>query len=296
MLFIRNNYRGILAVAAIVLLFLLIIPSALSEPDAVNDSIAVLPGLSHEEARKKDVLQKIGNYRILVIDAWDYSEEEIAALKKQGCKVYSYINVGSLEIWRPWYKNYRSLCLLPYEGWEDESWVNVTDSSWQEHCINLAGYYLERGIDGFFLDNIDVTEELEENAGFEKGDAEDAVTAIISGIRSLKDNPFSVIINGGASYLDYEIGKGNPFACDGICMESVYTEVTDYESDGSKAVPAADVRKKTEMLNGYLKKGIDVWDIEYTKNRLLAQDIRRKAARNGWSLYIASSYALDRPE
>ena len=296
MLFIRNNYRGILAVAAIVLLFLLIIPSALAEPDTVNDSIAVLPGLSHEDAGKKEVLQKVGNYRILVIDAWDYSEEEITALKKQGCEVYSYINVGSLETWRPWYKNYQSLCLLPYEGWEDESWVNVTGFSWQEHCVNLADYYLERGIDGFFLDNVDVTEELEENAGFERGNAEDAVTAIISGIRSLNDSHIPVIINGGTAYLDYEIGKGNPFACDGICLESVYTEVTDYESDGSKAAPDADVRKKTAMLNGYIEKGIMVWDIEYTKNRLLAQDIRRKAARNGWSLYIASSYALDRPE
>lgn len=290
----KLKWTGAFICAAI--LIILLIVSADSEPAAENNSIAVLPGLSRDDAMEAETLKKIGAYQILVIDAWDYTKMDIAALKKQGCRVYSYLNTGSLESWRPWYEDYQELCLLPYEGWPDESWVNVTTPSWRNHCIKTAEFYLKKGVDGFFLDNIDVCTELEENSIFKVGRAEDSITGIIAGIRSLKDGSVPVILNGGTDYLDYEFSRGNTNPCDGICMESVYTDVTDYENDGSKAASEADIRQKSAMLNSFRDKGLSVWDIEYTKNRLLAQSIRRKAARNGWFLYIASSYALDRPE
>lgn len=296
MTFYRKNYKWIWGLAGIALLCILLIPPALSEPEAENGSIAVLPGLSRDDAMTDEVLEKAGSYKVLVIDAWDYTKMDIEKLKKQGCRVYSYLNVGSLETWRPWYKDFESLCLLPYEGWPDESWVNVTDLSWQDHCIKTASFYLKKGIDGFFLDNVDVCQELEENSTFEKGQAEDSITAIVTGIRSLKDGPIPVILNGGTSYLDYEFSRGNINPCSGICLESVYTEAVNYETDESVPAAESDIREKTTKLKAYQEKGLTIWDIEYTKNRLLAQSIRRKTARNGWSLYVASSYALDRPE
>ncbi len=293
---IRKQGKFGAAAAVLVCLPVLFCILLLSPASSDAPKIAALPGLSHKDAMKEENLQKIGKYQILVIDAWEYSAEEISALKKQGCKVYTYLNVGSLENFRPYYDEYKNLCLLPYEGWPDESWVDVTDASWQGHCVSLAGDYLAKGIDGFFLDNVDVCMELEENRGFEKGPAESGIEAILTGIRGLEKESIPVILNGGTDFLDYEFSSGKRPACDGICLESVYTEVTDYEKNGSKAVGDAEVREKTKTLQSYQDQGLSVWDIEYTKNRLLAASIRRKAARNGWSLYISSSYALGRPE
>ena len=60
------------------------------------------------------------SYRKIVIDAQYFSKEEISSLKESGHIVYSYINLGSVEEFRPYFKTYEKYSLGVYENWDDE--------------------------------------------------------------------------------------------------------------------------------------------------------------------------------
>lgn len=65
-------------------------------------------------------IQKLYRYKAVVIDAQFFSKKEIHKLKNHKIKVYSYINIGSLENFRPYYNEFKHLALGHYENWDEE--------------------------------------------------------------------------------------------------------------------------------------------------------------------------------
>lgn len=59
-------------------------------------------------------LESLEDYQTVVIDAQYFSKEDIDEFRSGGHKVYSYINVGSLENFRDYYQNYSDLALGEY--------------------------------------------------------------------------------------------------------------------------------------------------------------------------------------
>ena len=102
-------------------------------------------------------IEQFADYEIVVIDAQYYPKEELDAFRSKGHKVFSYINIGSLEDFRDYYDEYKDLSLGAYEHWEEEVWVDVSQKRWQDFMLNdIAAGLLEKDIDGFFVDNCDV--------------------------------------------------------------------------------------------------------------------------------------------
>lgn len=126
-----------------------------------------------------------------------FRRKDIRKLHADGTKVYSYLNIGSVENFRPYYKTYEHLAIGDYENWEEEKWVNVADKDWQEFMDTLAGKLKKKGVDGFFIDNCDVYDYAH------KKDIFDGLTVIF------KENPG----NG-------ETGSGQwrRYLCDGISV------------------------------------------------------------------------------
>ena len=97
------------------------------------------------------------NYKKIVIDAQYFEEEEISKLKESGHTVYSYLNLGSVEKFRPYYKKYKKYSLGTYENWTDEKWIDVSQKEWQDFIVDeLAKDILDKGVDGLWVDNCDV--------------------------------------------------------------------------------------------------------------------------------------------
>ena len=95
-------------------------------------------------------LDRLGSFYTVVIDAQYYDADEINAFKDKGHKVYSYINVGSLEEFRDYYDEYKGLALGRYEHWDDEVWIDVTSKRWRDFIqLDLAPSLAGKGIDGF---------------------------------------------------------------------------------------------------------------------------------------------------
>lgn len=86
----------------------------------------------------RTAVPKLKNYETVVIDAQYFSKKDIRKLHADGTKVYSYLNIGSVENFRPYYKTYEHLAIGDYENWEKEKWVNVADKDWQEFMDTLA--------------------------------------------------------------------------------------------------------------------------------------------------------------
>ena len=81
-------------------------------------------------------IEQFADYEIVVIDAQYYPKEELDAFRSKGHKVFSYINIGSLEDFRDYYDEYKDLSLGAYEHWEEEVWVDVSQKRWQEFMLN----------------------------------------------------------------------------------------------------------------------------------------------------------------
>jgi len=99
--------------------------------------------------------------------------EDVAKLKRKsnGSKrlVISYINIGAAENWRYyWRPNWKlgtpSFLKKPYEGYENEIYVEYWDPAWQKIIFGNDDSYLKKiidaGFDGAYLDNTEAYSEL----------------------------------------------------------------------------------------------------------------------------------------
>lgn len=230
-------------------------------------------------------LKKLAGYKTVVIDAQYFSKKDISYLKKQGCVVYSYLNVGSLENFREYYATYENLTLGEYENWEEEKWIDVSSARWQKFLTSLEKKLINKGIDGFFVDNCDVYYQYPGEKIFE------GLTVILKHLRKYGK---PVIINGGDTYV-MEYRKRNGTLTDimtGVNQECVWSKI---EFDQGKFF--AQKKKDREYFQKYVEtcddEGLDVYLLEYTKSRTLKNRIKKYCSRMQFLYYISDSIELN---
>nr|MCR5350649.1 endo alpha-1,4 polygalactosaminidase [Acholeplasmatales bacterium] len=139
-----------------------------------------------------DDMDYMKQFKTIVIDAQYYTNDEINELKQNDNMVISYINVGAIENFRDYYNDYYDITLSNYENWEEERWVDVSQDKWKDFIINdLSTSILNKGVDGLFIDNLDVYYQYENDNIF------NGITYIM---RQLKKKTY-ISINGGDTYV-----------------------------------------------------------------------------------------------
>lgn len=268
--------------AAALLLCLLLALSACARtetPDAFAHDYGVFPGYTGD-------LAALADYQAVVIDAQYYSGAEIAAFRARGHSVYSYLNVGSLETFRDYYRDYQYLALGAYEHWDEEVWIDVGADAWQDFILQaLAPQLSAKGIDGFFVDNCDVY------YYYPRADILAGLTRILTGLRA---SGAYVLLNGGDACLDaYCASGGEPSdIADGINQESVFTAIDWARGTFGKA----DTISRdyfSDYVCRYAARGLDIYLLEYTDDALLSDRIAAYCAEHGFRYYIAASLELD---
>jgi cysteinyl-tRNA synthetase, unknown class len=123
---------------------------------------------------KQDMIQAISatNYDVVLIDLFfnetELTPADVKQLKTKANgkqrKVISYINIGSAEKFRYyWKKNWglhHPLWLKrKYEGYDDEFWVKFWEKEWQKIIFGNDNSYIKKiidaGFDGAYLDNVE---------------------------------------------------------------------------------------------------------------------------------------------
>lgn len=119
-----------------------------------------------------DFAKVAATFRIIDIDAdpdVGFSPAQITQLRSSGRnRVISYMNVGSCESFRSYYatnpaghKSCQGSGALTdkYFGFADEMWADLSNAAYQDLIVNyVAPRLAAQGVDGFFLDNMEVVE------------------------------------------------------------------------------------------------------------------------------------------
>lgn len=231
-------------------------------------------------------IDRLKDYETVVIDAQHFSKEQIEAFKARGHKVYSYINIGSLENFRSYYKEYKDLKLGKYEHWDEEIWINVADQRWQDFMLNdMIPNLTAKGIDGFFVDNCDVY------YNYRKPEILDGLTSIM---KSLVATGKAVLINGGDCYLDAYCKNGGSWrdVITGINQETVFSKII-WDKNKFGRAGKEDHKYFLSYIERYAKQGADIYLLEYTKDKKLIKEIEEYCANKGFGYYVSDSVELD---
>ena len=221
---------------------------------------------------------------MVVLDPSNFSPEQIRKIKSDGTKVYGYLNIGALENFRPYYEDFKKDSLAPYENWEEEYWMDVSNPQWQEFLINDLGQkYSSMGIDGFFLDNTDIYYQ------YPKEEIYQGLKTILTG---LKQYSLPLILNGGDTFVQKSIEDGSALSLfDGVNQECVFTKI-----DFTKPSYLSQDKETKAYYEEYLEKaktaGLSVYLTEYRADSVLSQEIKQYCKENGFLWYNAESLEL----
>ena len=231
-------------------------------------------------------IDRLKDYETVVIDAQHFTKEQIEAFKARGHKVYSYINIGSLENFRSYYKEYKDLKLGKYEHWDEEIWINVADQRWQDFMQNdMIPNLTAKGIDGFFVDNCDVY------YNYRKPGILDGLTSIM---KAMVATGKAVLINGGDCYLDAYCKNGGSWrdVITGINQETVFSKII-WDKNKFGRAGKEDHKYFLSYIERYAKQGADIYLLEYTKDKNLIKEIEEYCAKKGFGYYVSDSVELD---
>lgn len=113
-----------------------------------------------------DLAKLASTFRVINIDAdpagANFTDAQIVTMRAGGQnRVISYMNVGACETYRTyWPKCMASGAMTSvYDGYPDERWANLSNVAYQDLIVDeVAATLAARGVDGFFLDNLEVVE------------------------------------------------------------------------------------------------------------------------------------------
>ena len=232
-------------------------------------------------------LEQLKKYDLIVIDAQYFTKSDIELLHQNGTRVYTYLNIGSIENFREYYTAYEKLTIGRYEHWDEEKWVDVADPDWQKFIEQLSQELFEKGVDGFFIDNCDVYYYAPRESIFE------GLTAILQNIMTFDK---AVIINGGDTYVtEYRERYGAiDHIMTGVNQESVWSAI-----DFDKGTFYEQTRETRDYYCKYLEAcqadGMDVYLLEYTTDKKLIQKIKKYCNEHDFHFYISNSLELELP-
>lgn len=232
-------------------------------------------------------INKLTSYKEVVIDASYYTKAQIDFLHKKGVKVYSYLNIGSIETFRSYYNDFVSITLSNYENWDNEKWIDVSNTKWKDYVVNtLAKNLKAKGIDGFFLDNIDVYTQYKNDSTF------NGILDIITRLNSAYKLP--IIANGGYDFFTKALSKNLALSklVYGVNTESVYTTIN-FSNNTFIQNSAIDRQYAVDYLNSLKAKGVNIYIIEYTKDASLKKTIANFYNKLNFKYYISDSLSLN---
>lgn len=233
----------------------------------------------------RDSLLSLHNYDFLVLDAAYLNLEDVQQLKAQGNKqIFSYLNLGAIENFRPYYEDFLPCTLGNYEDWPEERWINVAEPTWQAFLRDCALAYKKIGIDGLFIDNCDV---------YYHFPTEEIYQGLENSLSQLHNLELPLLINGGDAYVKRCMDEGKQGLLYGINQETVFTAV-DFKNNSLGLSKAKDREYFQDYIESCAKKGLAVFLLEYSTDSKLQEEIQTYCQAKGFAYYIANSIELDR--
>lgn len=232
-----------------------------------------------------DAVMNLTGYDLLVIDGAYFTGEEIARLKAGGSRVYSYLNVGSLETFRPFFSDFSHLILAPYEDWPEEYWVDVTAAEWQEQVLAQGTALAEKGVDGFFIDNTDV---------YDHSPTPAVLQSLVDLLTALGGQGQDLIVNGGDVFVRAAVlSPPQPLVTiTGVNQECVFTSI-DFEGGRLTEQEEETRQYYQQYVEDCRAEGLAVYLLEYADTDRLLPEIASYCEAQDFIFFLAPAVELD---
>lgn len=162
-----------------------------------------------------EITEKLSDIDLLVIDAEYFSQNDIARLRENGVReIYSYINIGSIESFRSYDTDFEKYTLGAYENWPEEKWIDVSAPEWQACTASRVDALVQKGVDGFFVDNTDVYYNYPQESIYD---------GILTILDYMDHTGRKIMINGGDCFVKKYLTTEKNVLIDGVNQENVFT-------------------------------------------------------------------------
>ena len=241
-----------------------------------------------EEKHKSRMLAAAGDYDLIVVDADAFTATEIRKLKAKGAKVLTYLNVGAVETDRSYFSAAKrsGLLLGPYDNWPGEYWVTAQKDEWRQIILGLATTLKAKGVDGFWVDNLDVLYTAEEEYGWSGAQ----LTALYNNLQKILAGLHAegyVMINGGDVFVTRAIKAKQAGCFDGVNQETVFSSIIEYDPPGKFGKQSADERAYyQDYLSQVRMAEKDVCLHEYTNDAVIIREAQVYCKAMAFSLCV----------
>ena len=230
-----------------------------------------------------EIIEKLSDIDLLVIDAEYFSQNDIVSLRENGIhEIYSYINIGSIENFRSYDTDFEKYTLGAYENWPEEKWIDVSTPEWQECISSRVDALVQKGVDGFFVDNTDVYYNYPQESIYD---------GILTILDYMDHTGRKILINGGDCFVKKYLTTEKNVLIDGVNQENVFTAY-----DFSKDVYTKNDQSTREYYTEYLDLAMSHGCTAYTLEYATVPSIRRQAAayagKHGYICYISDNIGL----
>ncbi|MCH3906717.1 MAG: endo alpha-1,4 polygalactosaminidase [Sphaerochaeta sp.] len=191
-----------------------------------------------------DIITLAQGKSLVVVDPTLLTAEDIAEIQKRSTFVYGYLDIASVH------ENGESYPGTPlgYDPDRQVMWLQVSDPSWQEYCLERAKRLVAKGVDVLFIDGCD-------EYTFRR--YEGVYQAFVQMLDTLKTLGKPIIINNGDVFLTRALSEQGSGFVNGVNQEGLFTtRMFARRSETDQAY-------LSEFLALSKKHGLDVYVIEY---------------------------------
>ena len=230
-----------------------------------------------------EIIEKLSDIDLLVIDAEYFSQNDIARLRENGIReIYSYINIGSFESFRSYDTDIEKYTLGAYENWPEEKWIDVSAPEWQACTASRVDSLVQKGVDGFFVDNTDV---------YYNYPQESIYAGILTILDYMDHTGRKILINGGDCFVKKYLTTEKNVLIDGVNQENVFTAY-DFSKDVYTKNDQSTREYYTEYLGLAMSHGCAAYTLEYATDPAIRRQAAAYAGKHGYICYISDNIGL----
>lgn len=270
-IFLRKIYVLVLILSAALL------SACSADPSDEAEKYVVLIGEDSE------IIEKLSDIDLLVIDAEYFSQNDIARLRENGIReIYSYINIGSIESFRSYDTDFEKYTLGAYENWPEEKWIDVSTPEWQACTASRVDALVQKGVDGFFVDNTDVYYNYPQESIYD---------GILTILDYMDHTGRKIMINGGDCFVKKYLTTEKNILIDGVNQENVFT-VYDFSKDVYTKNDQSTREYYTEYLDLAMSHGCTAYTLEYATVPSIRRQAAAYAGKHGYICYVSDNIGL----
>ena len=270
-IFLRKIYVLVLILSAALL------SACSADPSDEAEKYVVLIGEDSE------IIEKLSDIDLLVIDAEYFSQNDIARLRENGIReIYSYINIGSIESFRSYDTDFEKYTLGAYENWPEEKWIDVSTPEWQACTASRVDALVQKGVDGFFVDNTDVYYNYPQESIYD---------GILTILDYMNHTGRKIILNGGDCFVKKYLTTEKNVLIDGVNQENVFTAY-DFSKDIYTKNDQSTREYYTEYLDLAMSHGCTAYTLEYATDPTIRRQAAAYAGKHGYICYISDNIGL----